>query len=210
MELVEKIRRVHRTEGLRSVLEHVLRKIRHAVFHSNSAHWYERDLTQPGNNAPAGAVRVTFDGMEETLSWMQSLGMEYIVHPGEIAVARANGHLFGAAKMDGRTVGYVKVGRREVFVQDFGKTISFPSDVAFIYDTYVLPERRGQGIAGCLIQAAIAELQRRGFRIVRCHIPPWNRSSMRAFEKCGFRRRKYIRYARILGVRLFSFNPERL
>jgi ribosomal protein S18 acetylase RimI-like enzyme len=210
MNLAEKFRRVRRAEGGFGILRHTFNKVRHALFIANSADWYERDLTQPCSNALAGAVRVTFDGMQETLSWMRSLGIEYIVHPDEIAVARANQHLFGAARMAGRTVGYIKVGQRDVFVQDFGKRIAFPSDVAFIYDTYVLPEERGQGIAGCLIQAAIIELQRRGFRILRCHIPPWNHASVRAFKKCGFKRRKYIRYIRILGLRIFSFHPERL
>jgi len=210
LSFAEKVRRVRKTEGIAGVARHALCKIRSILFEWNSAFWYERDVRKPCDEALIPGLQVTFDGTESTLNWIVNLGQEYMVHPDEVAVAQTERHLFGAARAHGEMVGYVKVGFGRVFVQDFGKAVRFPNDVAFIYDTFVLPSKRGQGIAGGMIRAAVQELQQRGFVGIRCHIPRWNRASMHAFEKCGFKRRKHIQYTRIFGVRLFSFNPEKL
>ena len=207
----KKVVDAYRAGGFCEIVLRVLYKLARALVATNSAYWFERDLEDDCALTPTPlGVRVNFDAEEKIVDWMRSLGKEYMVHARELEVAREEKHLIGAAECGDEIVGYVKVGYRRVFIQDFGKTMRFPEGVAFIYDTYVTPERRGQGVAGCLIRSAADQLRKRGFRLLRCHIPPWNSRSISAFQKCGFRKVKYIRYRRALGFSIFSFDPERL
>jgi ribosomal protein S18 acetylase RimI-like enzyme len=56
----------------------------------------------------------------------------------------------------------------------------------YVADTYVLPEFRGHGIAGHLLQAAEAHLWATGVRRMRIGLLTNNSSALRAYQKHGF------------------------
>ena len=57
--------------------------------------------------------------------------------------------------------------------------------MGFLYDIYILPEQRGNGVAKYLVQQSIKFLKSKGFTKVGNHVPPWNKPSIRVNEN-GF------------------------
>ena len=102
------------------------------------------------------------------------------------------------------------VGLSRAYVTDFQRSIDIPPHTAFIYDTFVHPDFRGRGLAAWAITQTREFLQQRDVRFLWCHIPGWNRPSIRSFGKCGFKKVAHVRHIRLLSTRWFTRNPDRL
>ena len=109
--------------------------------------------------------------------------------------------------INGKKVGCIKIGFKNVYISDYDKIIKLPNKMAFIYDTYVLEDQRKKGVAKYLITHAIKFLKAHKYTKVRCHIPPWNKASISAYEKIGFRKISYIRYFKIFGIPIRKVKP---
>ena len=120
--------------------------------------------------------------------------------PQEIVTALEYNHCWPSVRTNGKIIGCIKIGFRNVYIVDYNRVIELPERMAFIYDTYVLQEGRGKGVAKYLITESIKFLKTQGYTRVRCHIPPWNKASINAYEKVGFRKVSHIRYFRIFGI----------
>lgn len=124
----------------------------------------------------------------------------------ELRSAKQNGHIYIWAKHREETAGYLKIGIRKVYIHDYRSSILTPLHTAIIYDTYVVDKFRCKGIASNLICDGMRLMRQKGYLRIRCHIPPSNTASVRAYEKCGFHSKAHIRFHRIMGRSFFSSN----
>lgn len=165
-----------------------LRAIKRFVWQDNTALWYEKDLLE-GTAAPDMTLPVRLDihDTEGTLSWLRSFRESWMYDPKEIDVGLREGHYFANAKLEGRIIGYTKIGLGSVYLYDFGTCLVLPGQVSFLYHVYVDKDFRKNNIAQNLIIAVISDLVPRGYRKMACHIAAWNKPSIRLFESLGFR-----------------------
>ena len=205
--------RVLKQNGTSRLLRYILTKLKHILFETNSADWYCRDLRNEVTDiVPSKSVQIIFDNKDEIVRWLRENRFAYswIYVPQEIETAILEKHIFPYVKCHGRIIGYVKVGFKRVYIMDYNKIIDFPDKDSFIYDTFILPEFRGENIAPFLLEETIKYLRNQGYERLWCHIPSWNTSSRRAFAKLNFERIDCIRYLRILNLRFFTRSPQKL
>lgn len=188
----------------------VMGRILRFIFTTNSAIWFEKDLTEEMADYQAKLpFEIDITSISQTIEWLKSQKQSWVVRPQEIATALEYNHCWPSVRTNGKIIGCIKIGFRNVYIVDYNRVIEFPDKMAFIYDTYVLQEQRGKGVAEYLITQAIKFLKAQGYTKVRCHIPPWNKASISAYEKIGFKKVSYIRYFRIFGVSIRIVNPPR-
>jgi RimJ/RimL family protein N-acetyltransferase len=208
--LIAKARRAYQDGGVSLLAARAARAVAQATFRTSSADWYCRDLRLPISEVrPAVALKIEWDAAE-TLPWLRASRSFGPAEERELEVGLRAGHHYPGARAGEELIGCIKVGQGEVYVADFEQVIRFPEGTAFVYDTYVSPAWRGKRVAPFLITGVLRFLQDRGFRRVICHIPGWNRASIRAFQSCGFSRLRSIRFVKLLGLCWFSSRPETL
>jgi ribosomal protein S18 acetylase RimI-like enzyme len=211
-EYSSKVKAAYRTGGVSLLLMRTRRKIL-SSFQTNNACWFVRDLSYPILEIqPRIPVEVDWN-LYKTLEWLRTQTVDvsisgYSYEPREIDTAIKENHYFLNIRYQGDIIGYVKVGHGRVYIMDFGMDINFPKGTAFIYDTYVIPDFRGLGIAPFMITNVMHFLKQNGYQRVMCHIPTWNLASTKAYSKCFFKRTKRIWYFRVFGKKLFSTRPE--
>lgn len=85
------------------------------------------------------------------------------------------------AERDGRPVGYavVKIAGTEA-------TLAVGEQVADLDSLAVLPEERGNGLGGALMDAVCDELRRRGIREISLAVMEGNEGAARFYERRGF------------------------
>ena len=64
---------------------------------------------------------------------------------------------------------------------------------------YIVPEKRGQGLMGKLLDAVVAEMERQGGLELRLYVHQDNKRAIRAYEKAGFKPSLYE--IMVLGTR---------
>jgi ribosomal protein S18 acetylase RimI-like enzyme len=195
---------VYAAEGLTGFVRRCCRKVVHRFAETNSAYWFYRTCDSDEGPMVMGAdVQAVFDGPDVTLRWLQEQGECWMRLDPEISVARAENHVLAHVKVSGEIIGYIKIALRRVYIHDYRACFPVPDKAAFIYDTYIIPRYRGRNIAPWLIVQAIRHVRGLGVRVIGCHIPPWNKASISAYEKCGFRVVDYIRFIRLFGLKLY-------
>jgi len=206
-----KIKEINRYQGgfKKSPLQ-VMGDIKRFIFTTNSAIWFEKDLTEEFvDYLPKLKVEIDIRSTRQTMEWLCNQEHAWVVHPKEIATALKYNHCWPSARRDCEIIGCIKIGFRNVYIVDYNRMIEFPKRIAYIYDTYVLQKERGKGVAKYLITEAIKLLKAQGFTKVICHIPPWNKASINAYEKIGFRKVSYIRFFRFFGVSIRKVKTAR-
>ena len=178
-----------------------IRLLKRFVYERSRAYWYEKDLREgwvmPNVGVP---VRIDIHDTEGTLSWLRSFSEPWMYNKTEIDVGLIEKHYFANAQLDGRIIGYTKVGIGRVYIYDFGRCLTLPEDVSFLYHVYVAKEFRKNNIAQALITAIMSDLVHREYRKMFCHIAKWNVPSIRLFEGLGFRRVADIRFHRFFKM----------
>lgn len=206
-ECIFKIGRAYKAGGILLIIKRAFKK----CFETNSANWLERDLTLPiPEFKPKISLEVSLQAWDETISWLKKEDRDWMLTPQELETAFKPGHLFPNVKSNGEIIGSIKVGAGKVFILDFKKYIEFPKEIAFHTDIYVLPEYRDLGIASYLLSEVMKSLKDNGFKKIRCHIPPWNVSSLKVHTRVGFKKIRYIRFLRILGFKILTDNPAKI
>jgi ribosomal protein S18 acetylase RimI-like enzyme len=145
-------------------------------------------------------------GEREISPWLKehSAQFRWIYQPKESEIGQREQHVFPTVQDKGHIIGYIKVGVNRVYVHDFDEIIELPRNTAMIYDTLILPEYRGHGIASFMITETVRLLRQRGFDNLWCHIPPWNIPSIRAYSRAGFRRVAHVKFMRFLKWQFYS------
>ena len=84
-----------------------------------------------------------------------------------------------------------------------------PPDAAYLWDLYVLPAERSNGIGSALASARIQEARRRGFREGWRTIAPTNHASIRTLRRSAdeIRVAGELRYVKILARMFVRFTP---
>lgn len=206
------VRTIHH-DGILTLCVKTVKRLGESVLQTNSADWFRADLSQVHQApAPSAEARVDFNAMEDVVSWLKQIRTEFtwVWVEAELEAARAHDHVFALLRLGTEAAGYVKIGFTRAYVTDFQQCIVVPSASAYIYDTFVHPKYRRRGLATFAILQTLDFLQERNVRFVWCHIPTWNSPSIKAYVRSGFSRVRHVRYARLLGCRLFTCNPERL
>lgn len=172
-----------------------------SIFTTNSAIWFEKDLSEKIEDFQAKIpVEIDTGSTNQTIEWLKKLNLSWVVYPKEITTALKYKHCWPSVSNNTKTIGCIKIGFGCIYIADYDKVIKFPDKMAFIYDTYVSNEYRGKNVARYLISQSIKYLKSQGYTKLGCHIPPWNKASINAFEKNGFKKVNYIRYLRIFGI----------
>lgn len=204
----EKVMSAYRDNGLAEVAKRAWHRARNLVYESNSAIWFKRDLHASVEAVTSGIpLTITFTDFAETLGWIERLEIPWMLNSHELKTAKAQGHLWVNAKHDGNIVAYIKLGFKDVYIVDYGKIIRFPPQVAFIYDTYVLPELRGHKIASHFVNELALYLGENGYSSLMCHIPDWNIASIKTYERIGFVSTGYIKCIKIFRLPILSSSP---
>ena len=218
--LRRKITRAYREEGLAGVASRTFRLVRNRLLTTNCSIWFRRSLEYPADeispscSTPELHVELLIEDKSRLISWLRAHHEKHpwMALPDELAVAVECGHIFAAFVLNGRIVGYVKVGLDRVYVHDFRRTIRFPTGDCFVYDTFVLPDFRRRGIAYRGLIEAMGQLKRRGLLRIWCHIEGWNTGSLELFRRAGFQKVARVRFVRTLGFAFFvrdSIFPSR-
>jgi CelD/BcsL family acetyltransferase involved in cellulose biosynthesis/GNAT superfamily N-acetyltransferase len=201
----EKAYRINKFEGTNVLAARGAKKLLNLLFSANSAFWFERDLSLDIKRlAPDIETQIDLFSGEKTLEWLEGHGLDWMLDPKEITVARKNHHLFPSVIYEGKIIGCLKVGFGDVYIADYGRVVNFGEKTAFIYDTFVLPEFRGKGIPTNLISETLLYLRESKFQKVKCHIPKWNKASVSTFYKNEFKKIKYARFFRFLFLSFLS------
>lgn len=204
---------VIREHGLGTLCARAATRLRRSLFVTNSADWYCVILLERRSDVSGPhRAEIEFDATEEVLTWLSELRHEFrwVWVEAELEAARKWQHIFPLLRLEGERAGYMKVGFARTYVTDFQRCIAVPSRTALIYDTFVHPTLRARGLATWAIRRTLDFLSQRGVRLVWCHIPRWNGASIAAYRNCGFTREGYVRFARVVGCRLYTCSPEKL
>lgn len=106
-------------------------------------------------------------------AYLDRLQQEVAAQSGAILIAEDGGRFLGLVAC--------------LVVQDDAVQETADSNVhGYITDIYVVPERRGSGLARALLEAAEAHLVLTGVSRVRINVLAANRMARRAYEKHGF------------------------
>jgi len=183
-----------------------------SLFSTISAIWFERDLTEKIKDLQAKmAVEFDTDSSKKSIDWLKKQNLSWLVYQKEIETALKYDHCWSSVKLNGEIIACIKIGFKEIYISDYDKVVEFPKNMAFIYDTYVLPKYRNKGVAKYIISQAIKFAKTEGYIKVGCHIPPWNKASINAYTKNGFKKIDYIRNFKIFGLSIkISKSPKKL
>ncbi|GFO53870.1 hypothetical protein GMSM_08770 [Geomonas sp. Red276] len=187
----------------------LVRTIKRTLYNANSAIWFCCHL-QPRKAVLPTGCSVEFNDLDGAIAFLRRQAAEFpwILVPKEVEAARRWNHHYALICSAGQIAGYIKVARQRAYVEDFDREITLKGDEAFICDTFIAPEFRGEGLSKALAAATAAWLQRRGVRYLFCHIPEWNVTSLSLYRGLGFREIRKISHLRLCGVRFYSFAPE--
>jgi len=179
----------------------VMRRILSFIFTTNSAIWFEKDLTEELADYKAKIpVKIDMTSTSQTIEWLKNQKLSWVIHPKEIAAALEYNHFWPSVRTNGKIIGCTKIGFDKVYIVDYNRVIELPERMAFFYDIFILPEYRGKSLAKHITIQAIKYLKKQGYTKVGLHVPPWNKASLSICKKMGFKKVSYIRYFRIFGV----------
>jgi GNAT superfamily N-acetyltransferase len=211
--MIEKCLAVYREQGALECCSRMIRKLSFGRISTNGAIWYAKNLTEHSIQVwvrPSIPVSVEFCSFQETLDWIRGLKEPWMVNDTEQIIAMEEKHYWGNVKTDQCIIGYLKIGMNRVYINDYGRTLTFAEGVAFIYDTFVLPEYRNKNVATYLIQKGCCFLEAKGLSRAFCHIPAWNKASAKTYAKVGFAPARPIRFFRVLGLTFLTSDPTHL
>ncbi|MDY7038312.1 MAG: GNAT family N-acetyltransferase [Thermodesulfobacteriota bacterium] len=181
------------------------------IFENNSALWHVRHLNDNHIEIKATIqVTVNFTDFSETLEWIKLQNIPWMFNEKEKQVAINGGHFWPNVKHEEAIIGYLKVGFGNVYISDYRRIVHFPDHVAYIYDTFILPEIRGKKIASHLINETCCFLEKQDFSRVLCHIPKWNKASLKAYSRAGFMKKKTICWIKMFGFQILTSNPANI
>ena len=211
--LVNRARHILTEKGLWELIQSIMRKAKTTAFETNSAPWFRKDLLERTEILePKIPAQVDFFSTDETINWLKRNHHRFpwMYIDREIEVAGSEKHFFSNVRHGGEIIGYAKVAKRRCYVLDYDGVINIPPKVAFVYDAFILPEYRGNGLAPFLFTSVAKFLSEQQYSALWCHIPEWNTASIKFVSKCGFKRIRRVRYRRFFRFKFFSFDPEKL
>ena len=193
------------------MLSRVARAVWARAFSTTSSGWFCCSLEDvdsakryPARDAEV-EMRFWVNDKDQLIEWIRRHHEQFpwIYLTEEVECAVRERHVFVGFLHATDIIGFIKVGVADTYIGDFRQVIHLPPHDALIYDTFVLPEYRGRGVAHAGIMATMQYLKAHGFDRVWCHIEAWNHPSLRVFGRAGFERVGEIRFLRVCGFPFF-------
>lgn len=195
-------------QPIKIIARKAVKKALRLFFDTNNSFFFSRDLAQEVSRiTPMIPAEIDFHSTLKTILWLGKREEPWMFNNREIEVALKESHLYPQIRRNGEIIGYLKVGVKKVYIEDFKRVVTLPAESAFIYDTFVLDSLRGNKLASFMIGETMKFLKDSGIKKIYCHIPPWNAASINTYSKSGFKRSGTIRHICIL--RLIKFEIER-
>ena len=192
----------------------LVRAVYNRMFATTSSIWFRRPIED--EDRIVADVSASVDLTVKPLSDDKRLLIDWLLQhheqfpwmyiPEEIEIAERDNHIFFAFFRSGSIVGYVKLGVDHTYIHDFKKVIRFPPGDCFVYDTFILPDHRGNSLAYHGLMKMMPHLAGCGLQRIWCHIEEWNVPSLKLFRRAGFEEVDRIRFSRVLGVPFFLRN----
>lgn len=204
---------VMRAEGFAALLGKAVRKFRLLLYQTNDAEWLNKDLRDVvESQAPDVSARVIFSSREKVVAWMKENSSRYpwIYIEAENYIACIHDHVYPFIVHNNEIVGYIKIGMKRVYIDDFKRFMRIPDKNAFIYDTFILPNYRGKHMGSFLLASVLEYLRMHGYERVWCHIPKWNTASLKLYEGAGFQKISHIKFVKLMSFRFYNFHPEKI
>lgn len=195
----------------------IITSLRVRSFKTNCSTWYlapTQVSNEPGKGSKLSGLlvfKVLKGKQKKSLHhWLFSNRSRYpwVYFPDEIESSSQFEHWYPAIFNGNSLVAWIKLARTTVFIHDFEVSVTLPSDVAFIYDTFVDPDYRRQGLGQLLIEHAKSFLATEGYPAVACHIEDWNDPSIKTFKATGFKPMGQIRYFRLTFFRFLIIDNK--
>jgi CelD/BcsL family acetyltransferase involved in cellulose biosynthesis/ribosomal protein S18 acetylase RimI-like enzyme len=206
--IYRKVRDIYRYEGIKNLSVRIINRVLSFMISYNSAVWFEKDLTEETQSIETKIpVELDLHSGTRTIDWIEKQKKSWLINEKEILTGVILNHYFPTALHNGKIIGYVKVGFNAIYITDYNRIMSVPDDMVFIYDTYILQKYRGKGVAPFIISETLKHMKNMGYKYVRCHIPKWNKSSIRAYKKLNFREVNFIRCIKIFGIPIITAAP---
>ena len=189
-------------------LKRLIGKFLKFIFTTNSAIWFEKDITKKlVEYPPMISVEIDMDSTSQTIEWLKSQNESWVTNPKEIAIALKYNHCWPSVRTKGHIIGCVKIGFRNPYITDYNRVIELPEKMAFVYDSFIIPEQRGKGVVTYVTMEVFKFLRAQGYTRVGLHVPSWNKASLRSVEKMGFTKVIYIKNYRIFGFPILIGKP---
>jgi hypothetical protein len=99
-----------------------------------------------------------------------------------------------------KIIGWSWAGVGNVYFGEFNCKIKLKKDEAFSFNTYVAPDFRGLNVNQITLNEKLSQLKKDGYRLIWGLIYPWNKSSLRSFEKNRWNRLGNFYFLRILFI----------
>ncbi len=213
--LRQKTRETVNNGGIAALVKKSLQTLYSLSYYSTSSIWFCRDLHEPAPDMPGldpkAEIDFLIDDKQALIPWLKCHGKKFTwMHiERELQLADSEGHVFVRISYGEKTAGYIKVGVNGTYIHDFGRIVTFPPETAFIYDTFILPDYRGNNLSFYAVIKTLSFLKERNYKRILCHIEGWNVASLKVFRKSGFKEICSIRFSRILGLPIFLKNGYR-
>lgn len=211
--IVKKILETYRNAGIRGVAGKAKNYLSGRVYLSRFL-WYERDVAFPLTKRPLNtSVSVSADLRDEVIDWIGEkiyYGHPYNDEIFENEIALQNNHLLPCVMINGKLVGFTKIGLDRMYIKNFTKMTRLREGNAFVYALYTDPAYRKLGLASVLLSRAIEILRDQGIEKLACHIRSSNLASIGLFTKCGFKQIGSNWHFKCFGINLYSKFPQSL
>ena len=122
-------------------------------------------------------------------------------------IALLHDHDLVVANRGRTTLGWAWIGYERVFLAPLGREIRLPAGTGYLYDAYVRPAERGQGIGRALVAARCRHADRSGVLRLLSHVMTRNAPSVRALQAHGFQIVGRTLFLRALVLRVWTRGP---
>jgi GNAT superfamily N-acetyltransferase len=196
----------YRNEGVRGVWDAIAPRTVHRVFRAGHMIVYAQPLARaPEVQPPAGVVITAVTESDWTAMATFITGRELV----RFRALASNGRHCLVAWRGAQPIGYAWVA--ESLGPDVTLTpFPLPPDAAYLWDLYVVPAERRNGIGSALASARIRKARDLGFREGWRMIAPSNRPSLRTLHRTGEEIRIVgeLRFIKVLRRMHVRFTPQ--
>ena len=179
--LLSRSRAILRYEGLQGLWYRLLGRLGY-----QREGWFERCLREPITPPRSGLdVEVTElreEDAEVYLDFRRGAKLE------DFEQRMRQGCRCYCARYEGRLVAATWTLEGGGYVERLRRELRLRSDAVYLFDSYTLPQLRGRRLQDHLSVAILEDCRRRGFLTAVALIEPHNLSSVRSFERSGYRR----------------------
>jgi ribosomal protein S18 acetylase RimI-like enzyme len=138
---------------------------------------------------------------------------DWVVHRGDDAdwrqfrVALEHDHDIVLARRGEQVLGWAWLGYERVYLAPLGSEIRLTDGTGYLYDAYVRPAERGQGLAHGLVAARCERADDLGIERLLSHVLVGNAASLRTLQSHGFSTVGRTLFLRALALHVWTREP---